>query len=141
MNALIKNSLLIATMLIFTACLMTPTQRATNQRRHPQSMHQMNDLELMMLQEESPLQSPEELEYQQITKARYASQSSLSIGMPKKYVRLNLGSPNQVEVAGHPRYGNERWTYERAVPTLNGYYYEKQRIYFENGSVVGWETK
>lgn len=106
----------------------------------PSSMNQMDDLELMMLQEDSPLQSPEELEYRQITSARVSTASSLALGMPKKYVRLNLGSPNQVEVAGHPKYGNERWTYERAVPTLNGYYYEKQRVYFENGEVVGWET-
>ncbi len=61
--------------------------------------------------------------------------------MPKQKVSLHLGSPNQIEVAGNPKYGNERWVYERSVPTIDGYYKETKVIYFEGGSVVGWEKQ
>ena len=67
-------------------------------------------------------------------------QANLHLGMAKQNVQIRLGSPNEVEVAGHPKYGNERWTYESGFATANGFMTEKQVIYFEDHRVVGWET-
>lgn len=53
------------------------------------------------------------------------------IGMDKHDVMESLGKPLRVEVAGNPRYENERWLYR-----LNG---ASKYIYFESGKVQGWE--
>ncbi len=53
------------------------------------------------------------------------------IGMNKNDVLDSLGKPLRVEVAGNPRYENERWLYQ-----MNG---ASKYIYFESGQVQGWE--
>ena len=42
-----------------------------------------------------------------------------------------MGKPMRVEIAGNPRYENERWLYR-----MNG---ASKYIYFESGQVQGWE--
>ena len=59
-----------------------------------------------------------------------ASARDVSLGMGQNDVLQNWGQPDHREVAGDPRYGNERWSYRR-----NG---EVKYIYFENGRVQGW---
>jgi len=52
------------------------------------------------------------------------------LGMDESEVMKNWGRPAKIEVAGHPKYRNERWVF-----------YDKGRskyIYFENGKVQGW---
>lgn len=71
---------------------------------------------------------------------KVASDDPVRLGMQKTKVQLHMGQPTFVEVAGNPKYGNERWIYERSIPTMDGYYTEKKVIYFEAGSVVGWES-
>ena len=66
--------------------------------------------------------------------------SQLQLGMGKQNVQIQLGSPNEVEIAGQPKYGNERWTYEETFATANGYMTATKYIYFENHRVVGWEV-
>lgn len=54
----------------------------------------------------------------------------LTQGMSKAEVRSYWGSPYSVEVAGNPKYENERWAYKR-----RGYI---DYVYFESGKVDGW---
>lgn len=54
----------------------------------------------------------------------------LFLGMDKDQVVDRWGRPDRVEIAGNPREGNERWTFQD-----NG---GSKRIYFERGKVQGW---
>lgn len=65
----------------------------------------------------------------------------LRLGMEKSSVQGKWGSPQRVEVAGGPESGFERWTYLKTVPTMDGYTQQTKVIYFEQGSVVGWENR
>lgn len=65
----------------------------------------------------------------------------VALGMPKDAVRESWGDPELVEVAGNPALGNERWTYTRYLSSTEGYQREERVIYFEGGSVIGWERK
>ncbi|MEQ1875671.1 MAG: hypothetical protein ABL958_03435 [Bdellovibrionia bacterium] len=65
----------------------------------------------------------------------------VTLGMPKDAVRESWGDPELVEVAGNPNLGNERWTYTRYLSSTEGYQREERVIYFERGSVIGWERK
>lgn len=51
-------------------------------------------------------------------------------GMSKQQVRVLLGGPDRVDVAGNPSYENERWIY-RSSGKVN-------YVYFEGGQVSGW---
>ena len=57
--------------------------------------------------------------------------NQVSMGMSKNDVMSSLGHPARVEVAGNPRFENERWLYSRNGAT--------KYIYFESGRVEGWE--
>lgn len=57
--------------------------------------------------------------------------ASLNLGMTKNQVMSSWGKPSRVEVAGNPSYENERWAY-----SVNG---ALKYIYFESGTVQGWE--
>jgi hypothetical protein len=57
--------------------------------------------------------------------------NTLGIGMSKSDVINTWGRPTRVEVAGNPSYENERWAYKKNGAT--------KYIYFESGSVQGWE--
>jgi hypothetical protein len=52
------------------------------------------------------------------------------VGMTKQDVISSWGRPSRVDVAGNPRYENERWSfYERG---------NLKQVFFENGRVQGW---
>lgn len=57
--------------------------------------------------------------------------NDILLGMSKNDVLESLGKPMRVEVAGNPRYENERWLYR-----MDG---ASKYIYFESGQVQGWE--
>lgn len=59
-------------------------------------------------------------------------QSEIMMGMTKQEVMESAGQPDRVEVAGNPRYENERWIY-----SVEG---RSKYIYFESGRVGGWES-
>ena len=90
---------------------------------------ELDSLEMLLLKEDHPIHQ------------FHQERSHLQIGMNKRKVTLSLGEPSQREVAGNPKYENERWIYNRRIPTLNGEYQERHIIYFESGSVVGWEIQ
>jgi outer membrane protein assembly factor BamE (lipoprotein component of BamABCDE complex) len=115
--------------LFITSCMIAPYQAEPLRKAHP-ALSELDNIEMLLQNEESQY-----LETRQI-----ASGDNISLGMQMKKVKLNLGTPMTVEIAGNPKYGNERWIYEKEIPTMNGYYKEKKVIYFEGGSVVGWES-
>lgn len=62
--------------------------------------------------------------------SRFAqSAPSISHGMSKSDVVNQFGEPYSIEVAGNPRYENERWAYRRQGAI--------EYIYFESGRVQG----
>lgn len=116
---------------LFNACAFSP--RSSEHFRRPQTaMSEVSDLEMLLLNEQQHISS---------NSSQNTISDSLRLGMQRNRVKRSLGAPAQVEVAGNPKYGNERWIYEKNVPTLDGYYTERKVIYFERGSVVGWEAQ
>jgi hypothetical protein len=67
------------------------------------------------------------------------SAKDIVVGMPNDIVRRSWGSPDSIDVAGNPLYGNERWRYKRQMPSSEGYRLQSRIVYFEAGKVVGWE--
>lgn len=61
---------------------------------------------------------------------RDVSAPALQVGMDKNRVIDMMGRPSQVDVAGDPRFENERWVYQHDGPP--------SYIYFEDGQVHGW---
>ncbi len=59
-----------------------------------------------------------------------ARSPNVSVGMRKNDVMRSWGRPAQVDVAGDPKYENERWSFYD-----NG---QTKQVYFENGKVSGW---
>jgi outer membrane protein assembly factor BamE (lipoprotein component of BamABCDE complex) len=116
----------------FTGCALMNNQATYPASRYSASdMSDLDTLEKLLLNEQ---QSAYE------SRRRDDNLDLLRLGMKKRNVQRRMGRPDAVEVAGNPKYGNERWIYERSVPTLNGTFQETQVIYFEGGSVVGWES-
>ncbi len=64
----------------------------------------------------------------------------IAIGMPMEYVLKAWGDPISRQTSGNPLFKNEKWRYERSVPTQEGFKKEVRIVYFEGGKVVGWET-
>ncbi|MFZ4714685.1 MAG: hypothetical protein ACOYL6_13280 [Bacteriovoracaceae bacterium] len=58
-------------------------------------------------------------------------QRSIVQGMSKSEVAGIWGQPYSVEVAGNPKYENERWIYKRRG--------QMDYVYFESGKVDGWK--
>lgn len=110
-----------------------------NRRVHP-DFSDLDSLEMMLLNDHETIYESNRPQRSLALESRQ-NRLNLKIGMARHNVKMNLGHPTQVEVAGNPKYGNERWTYEKSVPTLDGYYTERKIIYFEGGTVVGWESQ
>lgn len=65
--------------------------------------------------------------------------SGVRLGMAMDEVTQVWGDPREVDTAGDPALGNQRWTYTDGFSSrysLGG----KKIVYFEEGRVVGWET-
>ncbi len=63
------------------------------------------------------------------------------LGMSKDAVLKSWGDPENIEVAGNPDFGSERWVYTHFEGSPEGYQKQERMIYFERGKVVGWETR
>ena len=60
--------------------------------------------------------------------------------MSTQEVRAAWGEPREVETAGDPRLGNEKWTYYNGLSSR--WSISSTRIvYFEAGKVVGWRSQ
>lgn len=118
--------------LMLNACLLSSPRNIDASRKFHPEISDLDNLEMLLLNEQESLYE---------SAADSGSEDHLRLGMPKNRVKRTLGLPSQVEVAGNPKYGNERWIYERSVPTLQGYYKERRVMYFEGGRLVGWESR
>ncbi|MBI2521488.1 MAG: hypothetical protein HYV97_13805 [Bdellovibrio sp.] len=76
--------------------------------------------------------TPDRPSYSALTYIRSYQRTSREIylGMDRDQVVDRWGRPDQVEIAGHPREGNERWTFYD-----NG---RSKHVFFEGGRVQGW---
>lgn len=65
--------------------------------------------------------------------------SKLALGMQMSEVEKLWGNPEEVEFAGQPRDGNQKWIYYKGFssPWSLG---TLKVIYFEEGKVIGWNT-
>jgi hypothetical protein len=113
---------------LLSACATTPPNSQWA-RRSPAAINDLDSLEMLL--------HHEQFTDNQLTHS--SLQSDLYLGMASGNVSSTLGQPDHIEVAGNPDKGTERWIYVRKVPTMDGYYNERQIIYFEAGTVVGWE--
>ena len=57
--------------------------------------------------------------------------NTIAQGMTKEEVSTYWGQPYSIEVAGNPKYENERWAYKRKGHV--------EYVYFESGKVEGWK--
>lgn len=63
----------------------------------------------------------------------------LILGMDMRDVRTAWGEPGEVQIAGNPAMGNQRWIYYTS-PSLRWGLRQARVVYFEGGKVAGWET-
>lgn len=78
----------------------------------------------------------QELESERLEAARENRQ--LVPGMSMSDVTEILGQPQEVQSAGDPRLGNQRWIYTNGIFSSHGIA-SSRSVYFENGRVAGWE--
>lgn len=71
--------------------------------------------------------------------ASLIEENDIALGMARQAVRESWGDPIEVEYAGKPGNGHERWRYIEYITTPEGYQEEERVLYFENGTLVGWE--
>jgi hypothetical protein len=81
--------------------------------------------------------SPEELEQNQVEQG--LKRIEIVLGMKMHDVRSIWGDPEEVESAGAPQTGNQRWIYFNGLSSRWSLR-TARIIYFEDGQVVGWET-
>lgn len=67
--------------------------------------------------------------------------NDIATGMTKKAVQDSWGPADDILVSGNPIYGNEKWIYKGQIGSSEGYVTEIRTVLFENGRVVGWNTK
>jgi hypothetical protein len=77
---------------------------------------------------------PEETPYEQAVNS-----GQIVLGMPMTDVRQVWGEPLDVESAGDPRAGNERWVYSEGLSSRWSLA-PTRVVYFERGRVIGWKT-
>ena len=81
-----------------------------------------------------------ELEASRNEQVRWAKiNGELVVGMEMKDVRSTWGEPKLMEVAGDPKYGNQRWVYPEGISQRWGVA-SSRILYFEDGRLAGWET-
>lgn len=82
----------------------------------------------------------EEHRFQQEQEIQYGlAEGALVYGMKMDDVIAIWGQPRDVETAGDPRNGNQKWIYSNRPS--NRWSLESFRIvYFESGTVVGWQV-
>jgi len=89
-------------------------------------------------EEEERLQ--EERQYRQEQDIQSALESgNIVLGMSMDQVLSAWGRPRNIETAGDPGYGNQRWVYQDGLSgrwNIN----PSRTVYFEEGKVPGWET-
>jgi hypothetical protein len=71
---------------------------------------------------------------------RYAvTRENVTFGMGMGEVAAIWGDPSDVQSAGDPREGNQKWTYFSGLSSRYGMG-SRRVVYFENGRVAGWKN-
>ena len=65
-------------------------------------------------------------------------QDDVSVGMTTRDVIHSWGQPSDVQWAGNPVQGNQKWTYQHLDSKWG--MAETRTLYFERGKLVGWST-
>lgn len=78
-------------------------------------------------------------EYPSYAAEEYAPRRDVHLGMGMQDVIGSWGQPGQVEVAGDPSLGNQRWVFYSGVSSRWGLGSPKV-IYFEEWRVAGWQN-
>ncbi len=73
--------------------------------------------------------------------ASLVEQNDITIGMDMQAVRESWGFPDDVLMTGQEKHLNQIWKYSIPVQTPHDYYIEERIVKFQNGRVVGWESK
>jgi hypothetical protein len=68
------------------------------------------------------------------------AQREVLVGMDMRQVTQVLGRPYDIESAGDPGQGNQRWVYPLGLSGRFGLGAQRV-IYFEDGKLVGWENR
>ncbi len=124
----LKLILLVTFFFLFTACS-TPSLF---------SMSESDRIAELETREREAFEAAEEL--RRIRVRHGLQERDLVLGMQMSDVRNVWGEPRDVQMAGDPRYGNQRWIYFEGLSSP--WSTSRARIvYFENGRVVGWETQ
>ena len=70
---------------------------------------------------------------------RAMKEQQITLGMRMHEVRYLWGTPQEVETAGDPSMGNQRWVYYTGLSSKWSLG-SSRVIYFEEGRVAGWES-
>lgn len=89
-----------------------------------------NYLQMRMADAEPYAHNDRERRPLSLLEEREVSPPQLQVGMDKDVVVNMMGRPSRVEVAGDPRFENERWVYRQDGSA--------SYVYFEGGQVHGW---
>ncbi len=83
----------------------------------------------------------QEIEAQpELTLSHAFERGEIIVGMGMHEVKFIWGDPKEVEVAGSPYHGNQRWIYYAGLSARKAIEAATAKIvYFEEGHVVGWE--
>ena len=115
---------------LISGCLMTSPEPAANYS-YRAGNEDIENLQSLLLNDQAFIYENEQ----------NRSSNDIQLGMPKSRVERTLGYPQEIQVAGNPKYENEKWVYVRRVPTLHGEFTEEKVMYFEGGRLVGWENR
>ncbi len=88
---------------------------------------------------DSDYAEPDFERYQEQVKNAYSA-GDVALGMQMRDVEKLWGKPSRQEWAGDSSAGNARWTYYQGLASSQAMS-QARVVYFEEGQVVGWETK
>lgn len=120
-----------------TGCATAPSQEEALQELYAQ-------YGILPRPDRSPAESldsdSEAKELRQLQIEQALQERDLVVGMTQSQVRSAWGEPRDVEVAGNPLQGNQRWIYFQGLSSRWSLS-PARVVYFESGQVVGWETR
>ncbi len=85
--------------------------------------------------------TPQEKNRFERTVASLVEQNDITIGMDMQAVRESWGFPDDILMTGQEKHLNQIWKYSVPVQTPHDYYIEERVVKFQNGRVIGWESK
>ena len=126
---------------IFLFCFLGLSSCAGLPFETPSHTPLFGDTSLTQMEIERAKAEKEYAEYLQTIRITQALQTrDIILGMEMDDVSKAWGEPREVEIAGNPSYGNQRWTYFQGLSSRWSTS-SARIIYFESGKVIGWQSK